>query len=41
MKLVENRQVIQPNQSQAIKVKSVQNFRDVFRTQLKILAFAH
>ena len=37
MKLVENPQVIQPNQSQVMKVKSVQ--RDVFRTQSKILAF--
>ena len=41
MKLVGNPQVIQPNQSQAIKVKSVQSFRDVFITQLKISAFAH
>ena len=37
MKLVENPQVTQPNQSQLIKVKSVQSFRDDFRTQLKIL----
>ena len=41
MKLVENPQVTQPNQSQVIKVKSVQTFRGVLRTQLKILAFVH
>ena len=38
MKLVENHQVTQSNQSQVIKIKSVQSFRGVFRTQLKILA---
>ena len=38
MKLVENSQVTQPNQIQVIKVKSVQSFTDVFKTQLKILA---
>ena len=41
MKLVENPQVTQPNQSNVIKVKSVQSFRDLFRTQSKILAFVH
>ena len=39
MKLAENPQVTQPNQSQVFKVASVQSFRGVFRTQLKILAF--
>ena len=39
MKLVENPQVTQPNQSQVIKVKSVQSFRGVFKAQLKILFF--
>ena len=39
MKRVENPQVTQPNQSQEVKVKSVQSFRGLFRTQLKILAF--
>ena len=33
MKLVKNPQVTRPNQSQ---VKSVQSFKGVFRTQLKI-----
>ena len=41
MKLVETSQVTQPNQSQVIKVKSVQSFTGVFRTQLKISAFVH
>ena len=41
MKLVENPQVTQPNQSQVIKVKSVQSFRGVFKAQLKILTFIH
>ena len=41
MKLVENPQVTQPNQSKVIKVKSVQSFRDLFRTQSKILTFVH
>ena len=41
MKLVENAQVTQPNESQVIKVGSVQSFRSVFRTQFKILAFVH
>ena len=39
--LVENPWVTQPNQSQVIKVKSVQSMRDVLKTQLKILAFVH
>ena len=39
MKLVENSEVTQPNQSQAIKVKSIQIFIGVFTTQLKIVAF--
>ena len=34
--LLENPQVTQSNQSQLIKVKSVQSFRGVFRTHLKI-----
>ena len=33
MKLVETPQVTQPNLGQVIKVKSVQNLRDVFKTQ--------
>ena len=33
MKLVGNPQVTPPNQSQVIKVKYVQSFRGVFRTQ--------
>ena len=37
--MVENLQTTQPNQSQVIKVKSIQSFRGVFRTQSKILAF--
>ena len=37
--MVENLQITQPNQSQVIKVKSIQSFRGVFRTQSKILAF--
>ena len=41
MKLIEYPQVTQPNQSQVIKVKYVQKFRGVFRTQLNILAFFH
>ena len=41
MKLVENPEVTQPNQSQVIKVKSLQSFRGVFKTQLKILAFLY
>ena len=41
MKLLENPPVTQPNQSQVFKVKSVQSFRGVFRTQLKILAFVY
>ena len=41
MKLVENPRVSQPNQSQVVKVRSAQSFRDVFRTQEKILAFAY
>ena len=39
MKLAENPQVTQPNQKQVIKVKFVQSFKNVFRTQLEILAF--
>ena len=34
--LLENPQVTQSIQGQLIKVKSVQSFRDVFRTHLKI-----
>ena len=34
--LLENPQANQSNQSQLIKVKSVQSFRGVFRTHLKI-----
>ena len=34
--LLENPQVTQSNQGQLIKVKSVQSFRDAFRTHLKI-----
>ena len=34
--LLENPQVIQSNQIQLIKVKSVQSFIGVFRTHLKI-----
>ena len=41
MKLVEISQVTQPNQSQVIKGKSIQSFRGVFRTQLKILVFVY
>ena len=41
MKLVENSEVTQPNQSQVVTVKSVQSFRGVFRTQLKIVVFVH
>ena len=41
MKLVENPQVTQPNQSEGIKVKSVQSFRGVCRNQLKMSAFVH
>ena len=41
MKLVENPRESQPNQSQVVKVKSARSFRDVFRTQEKILAFAY
>ena len=41
MKLLKNPQVTQPNQSQVIKVKSVQSFRDLFRTKLKMLAFVY
>ena len=41
MKLVENPQVTQLNKSQVIKVKFIQSFRDLFRTQLKILAFVY
>ena len=40
-KLAENAQVTQPNQSQVIEAKYVQSFKDVFRTQLEILAFAY
>ena len=40
-KLVENHEVTQPKQNQVIKVKSVQSFRDAFKTQLKILAFVY
>ena len=40
MKMVENLQVTQVNQSQVIKVKSVQSFRGIYRTKLKILGFA-
>ena len=36
MVLLENPQVTQANQSQLIKVKSVQSFRGVFRTHLEI-----
>ena len=39
MKLVENLHITQTNQSQLIKVKSIQSFRVVFRTQLKLLPF--
>ena len=35
MKLIEYLQVTQPNQRQLIKLKSVQSFRGIFRTQLK------
>ena len=38
--MVENLQVTQVNQSQVIKVKSVQSFRGIYRTKLKILGFA-
>ena len=41
MKLVENPQANQPNQSQVIKEKPVQSFRGVFRSQSKILAFVY
>ena len=41
MKLVKNPQVTQLNQSQVIKVKSIQSFSSVFRTHLKISAFVH
>ena len=41
MKLGENPHITQPNQNQVLKVKSVQSFRGVFRTQLKISAFVH
>ena len=41
IKLVENLQVTQPNQSEWIKVKSVQSFRGLCRTQLKMSAFVH
>ena len=34
--MLENSQVTQSNQSQLIKVKSVQSFRGVFRTHRKI-----
>ena len=40
-RLVENPQVYQPNKTEVIKVKSVQSFRGVFRTQSKILAFVY
>ena len=36
MELLENLQVTQSNQSQLIKVKSVQSFRGVIRIRLKI-----
>ena len=36
MELLENIQVTQSNQSQLIKVKSVQSFRGVLRIHLKI-----
>ena len=35
LKRLENAQVIQPNQSQITKVKSVQSFTGLFRNQLK------
>ena len=41
MKIIENLQVTQPNQSQLIKVIPVQSFRGVFTTQLKILPFVY
>ena len=41
MKMIENLQVTQPNQSQVIKVIPVQSFRGVFTTQLKILPFVY
>ena len=41
MKLVENPQVTQSNQNQVIKAKSVQSFKNVFKTHLKILAFVY
>ena len=41
MKLLKNPQVTQLNQSQVIKVKSVQSFRDLFRTQFKKLTFVY
>ena len=41
MKIMENLQVTQPNQSQLIKVIPVQSFRGVFTTQLKILPFVY
>ena len=39
MELTEILQVTQSDQIQLMKVESVQSFRCVFRTQLKILAF--
>ena len=36
MELLENLQVTQSNQSQLIKVKSVQSFRGVLRTYFRI-----
>ena len=36
MELLENLQITQSNQSQLIQVKSVQSFRGVLRTHLKI-----
>ena len=41
MKLVENLLQTHPNQNQVIKVKSVQSYKDVCRSQSKILAFVY
>ena len=39
MELIENLQVAQSNQIQLMKVESIQSFRCVFGTQLRIVAF--
>ena len=41
MKMIENLQVTEPNQSQIIKVIPAQSFRGVFTTQLNILPFVY